>query len=493
MNMKRSNKHHSSSRGRASGVGFLLVAGLVGAGIYGLWHVRSGFKAPRGVFDTTAPTAEWIQAPKGVGAEAREFGLQIGDAGSGLQRVTVTAIQGEQRTQILEKNYEGDVVTHDELKVRVDSGALTLTEGTVELRASVEDHGMWSSPTEVVLSLPVDFRRGKIEPLTAQHNTSVGGAEVTAFRFVGRRLESGGVEVAGRLFKAFPLKEFDPSFSVGDDIYAVLFAVPTSFDPKVDTVKLVAVDDFGTQVSTSFYHRIAPQSYPEVEMKLSDSFVHSKVPELLASLRRAQPGVEVSGNDVRDFKLVNETLRGHNEETIQKALSTSPVSQKLWKGVFERPLAAAPKAGFSEKRVYRYEGSEVSRSTHIGVDLADFQQARVGAAQAGEVVFVGELGIYGETVIIDHGVGVSSLYGHLSSISVKLGDRVSLAQEIGRTGISGLAGGDHLHFEIRVQGVPVSPFAWWDPNWMRDHVEGKITEVEKMLLASTAASAGGKR
>jgi hypothetical protein len=326
--------------------------------------------------------------------------------------------------------------------------------------------------------------------LTTQHNTAVGGAEVSIFRFVGRDLESCGVEVDGTLFRAFPLHAFNPSSANVPGVYGVLFPIPTTFNPQRGEVTLVAVDDLGTRVVSSFYHRIAPTSFPEVEMKVGEQFLTSKVPELLGSLRRIQPELSVSGDHARDFTLVNETLRTFNEEAIQRALKASSVKEKLWSGVFERPLAAAPKAGFSESRVYRYAGHDISRSVHMGVDLADVQRARVGAAQNGEVIFVGDLGIYGETVIIDHGVGVSSLYGHLSALSVKQGDRVVTGQEIGRTGMSGLAGGDHLHFEIRVQGVPVSPFAWWDPKWMRDHVEGKIAEIEKVLAASATNESG---
>jgi murein DD-endopeptidase MepM/ murein hydrolase activator NlpD len=391
---------------------------------------------------------------------------------------------------LLEKSYTDEAVYSDDVTVRVDSSKLGLTEGAVEILVSADDRGMWTSPAELSLSLPVDFRRGRIEPITIQHNATVGGAEVTVFRFVGRKLERVGVEVGGRFFKAFPLAAFSPSSQGPADMYVALFPIPTNFDAKSDTIKLLAEDEFGTQVTSALYHRIAPKSFPEVDMKLGDQFVHSKVPELVASLRRIQPDVGVSGDDVRDFKLVNETLRMHNEAMIQRALQESPVAQRLWNGAFVRPLAAAPKAGFSENRVYRYQGTEVSRSTHVGIDLADLQQARVGAAQAGEVVFVGELGIYGETVIVDHGIGVSSLYGHLSSIAVKKGERVSISQELGRTGVTGLAGGDHLHYEVRVQGVPVSPLAWWDSNWMRDHIEGKVVEAEKMTAASTTASRG---
>ncbi len=471
-------------------VGLLMVGGLVVGGVYGLSQIKLGLQAPTGIFDATSPTIQWSNVPKGLGADARDIGIRVSDSDAGLERVTVRAVQGERTRVLVEKLYDREVVHSDDLAVRVDPRELELSEGSVDIRVSADDRGMWASPAELSLSLPIDFRRGRIEPLTVQHNATVGGAEVTVFRFVGRKLDRVGVEVGGQFFKAFPLSAFSPSSVVPGDLYVALFPIPTNFDTKSDTVKLVAVDEFGTQVASSLYHRIAPKSFPEVDMKLGDQFLHSKVPELLASLRRIRPDVAVSGDDVRDFKLVNETLRTHNEATIQKALQESPVAQRLWSGAFVRPLAAAPKAGFSESRVYRYEGAEVSRSTHVGIDLADLQQARVGAAQAGEVIFVGDLGIYGETVIVDHGIGVSSLYGHLSSISVKTGERVSLGQELGRTGTTGLAGGDHLHYEVRVQGVPVSPLAWWDSNWMRDHIEGKVIEVENMIATSTISPRG---
>ncbi len=483
--------HHSNSRGRSSLLGLLVTGGLIIGAVYGLSRLQVELKVPAAIFDVTPPTIACGDVPKGLGSEVRQFTIRVSDAAAGLERVTVTAVQGERSRVLLEKLYDREVVLSDELTVRVDPSELELREGSVHILVSADDRGVWTSPAELSLPLPVDFRRGRIEPLTVQHNATLGGAEVAVFRFVGRKLERIGVEVGGRFFEAFPLGAFSQSTTAPGDLYVALFPIPTSFDPKSDTVKLIAVDDFGTQVTSSLYHRIAPKTFPEVDMKLGDQFVQSKVPELLASLRRVQPNVTVSGDNVRDFKLVNETLRTHNEATIQKALHESPVSQRLWSGVFVRPLAAAPKAGFFESRVYRYEGSEVSRSTHVGIDLADLQQARVGAAQAGEVIFVGDLGIYGETVIIDHGIGVSSLYGHLSSISVKKGERVATAQELGRTGATGLAGGDHLHYEVRVQGVPVSPIAWWDPNWMHDHIEGKVAEIEKTLATATSSSSGG--
>jgi murein DD-endopeptidase MepM/ murein hydrolase activator NlpD len=129
---------------------------------------------------------------------------------------------------------------------------------------------------------------------------------------------------------------------------------------------------------------------------------------------------------------------------------------------------------FGDRRSYSFEGRIIDRQTHLGIDLASLKRADVGAAQDGIVVFAGDLGIYGETVVIDHGLGVSSLYGHLSSIRVKVGDEVVEGQSIGNTGESGLAGGDHLHFSTMVHGIHVDPVEWWDPNWLADHITAKL-------------------
>ncbi len=95
---------------------------------------------------------------------------------------------------------------------------------------------------------------------------------------------------------------------------------------------------------------------------------------------------------------------------------------------------------------------------------------------AESVLYAAPLGIYGNCVILDHGLGVQSLYGHLSIIDVKEGDTVEKGQALGRTGTTGLAGGDHLHFTMLVDGVMVSPVEWWDPHWMEDRVFRKIRE-----------------
>jgi len=129
---------------------------------------------------------------------------------------------------------------------------------------------------------------------------------------------------------------------------------------------------------------------------------------------------------------------------------------------------------YGDRRTWVYNGQTVGESLHEGIDLASTAQAPVQAANSGLVAFTGSIGIYGETVIIDHGMGMISLYAHLSSIQVSRGQSVGKGDIIGNTGVSGLAAGDHLHFSIMVGGQFVNPIEWWDPNWIKNNVIQKI-------------------
>jgi len=149
----------------------------------------------------------------------------------------------------------------------------------------------------------------------------------------------------------------------------------------------------------------------------------------------------------------------------------------LWTEAFAQMMNSQVESRFADRRTYYFGEQEIDKQVHLGFDLATVQQAPVHAANAGKVVFADFLGIYGNCVILDHGLGVQSLYAHLSTIGVKNGDPVTKGQELGRTGSTGLAGGDHLHFTMLLQGTPVNPVEWWDPHWLQDRVNRKITEA----------------
>ena len=115
------------------------------------------------------------------------------------------------------------------------------------------------------------------------------------------------------------------------------------------------------------------------------------------------------------------------------------------------------------------------------------------AANKGVVVFAGPLTIYGNTIVVDHGWGLMTLYGHLSTIAVKMGDAVEKSQEMGRTGSTGLAIGDHLHYEVLVSGVSVTPLEWWDAKWIRDRFNGPLKAAGLAEIAGVGDADGRAR
>jgi len=131
-------------------------------------------------------------------------------------------------------------------------------------------------------------------------------------------------------------------------------------------------------------------------------------------------------------------------------------------------------ASFGEDRTYWYGGKQVDRQIHLGVDLASTAHSAIPAANSGKVAFAGPLGIYGNTVLIDHGCGLFSMYSHLSRIETEVKKEVKKGETLGRTGSTGLAGGDHLHYSMLVHGVFVNPIEWWDEHWIKDNVEKKM-------------------
>jgi murein DD-endopeptidase MepM/ murein hydrolase activator NlpD len=165
-----------------------------------------------------------------------------------------------------------------------------------------------------------------------------------------------------------------------------------------------------------------------------------------------------------------------NNETIA-ALAGKTAPRILWEGAFQPLGGSQVESSFADFRTYIYDGKEVDRQVHLGFDLAKTANAAVTAANHGKVLFADDLGIYGNCVIVDHGMGVQSLYAHLSSFAVQAGQDVRKGETLGASGQTGLAGGDHLHFSMLLNGQFVNATEWWDPHWIEDRVTRKLREA----------------
>jgi murein DD-endopeptidase MepM/ murein hydrolase activator NlpD len=124
-----------------------------------------------------------------------------------------------------------------------------------------------------------------------------------------------------------------------------------------------------------------------------------------------------------------------------------------WSGRLFRPAAGPITSGFG----YRFHPVLRYSRLHTGIDIGAPTGAPVYAAESGEVLHASWRGAYGRCIILLHGDGMSTLYGHLSEISVTAGQSVGRGQRIGAVGSTGLSTGPHLHFEVRRNGVPINP------------------------------------
>ena len=440
----------------------LLVAGV-------LWWLK---------FEKHPPQAALVAPIDALGRKT-PIDIAVRSDAPGLRAVTVQLQAGGNTYELLSETYpkagwRGSGVTEKRIHVEPDLLALKVPEGPVTLEVLADTYAWHLSGKTAAprLSVPatVDLTPPRIELLTTQHNVRLGGVELAVFRQSPDTVRS-GIEVDKYFFPAVT------GYFADKGVALAFFAIPQDLTADARP-RLIAADAAGNQRDISLPCTIKPRTFAERTLAIDDAFLTRKVPEI-----EEASGLPIAADLVQGYLHINGDLRRQNEARIHELTQTSAPAP-LWNGTFHRQSNAAPLSAFADRRTYTYKGQPIDHQTHLGYDLASLKLSPVEAAQAGKVVFADNLGIYGNAVILDHGLGLSSLYGHLSSLTVKAGDQVTVGQTLGQTGETGLAGGDHLHFSILLRGVHVDPVEWWDPHWLHDHVTPKLTMFPQ---AATAA------
>jgi murein DD-endopeptidase MepM/ murein hydrolase activator NlpD len=426
----------------------LLLLAVVGSVSYLGW--RQTVPGPRAT----------VQAPRFLGHNS-SFTVTFETARGTLKRAEVRVVQGGRSATVAKAEGAGARV---ELPVTVESAALGLKEGaaTLELWAA-DDFWRPLRPHErALLSQPVtiDLTPPRLEILAATRYVSPGGAVLVAFNAGdASRVD---VTVGKRAFPSFAYGPPDRGARVA------LIALPWDYDAGTP-LGLTARDEAGNTAARGVPVELKPRAFPHDTIKLSEAFLQAKVPELLPQRPPTQPLLD-------GFLIINRDQRKQAEDEKIK-IGARTADKPLWSGPFVQPRNTKVFSNFAETRTYVYEGRTVDTQVHVGFDLASTKQTPVPAANSGQVVFAGPLTIYGNAVIVDHGLGLQTLYAHLSSIDVKPGDAVEKGHVLGRSGTTGLAVGDHLHFEVLVSGVSVTPVEWWDGKWIRDRVNKPLKDA----------------
>jgi murein DD-endopeptidase MepM/ murein hydrolase activator NlpD len=393
-----------------------------------------------------------------VAAPKREFTLTLRDAGSGLKNVKVTVSQGDKQITLADQSYATPVKEAVE-KFSLEPAGLKDGPFTLSITAtdrSIANFGAGNT-ARIEKQLTLDTIPPRIEVTSMAHNVRQGGVGAVSFN-LSEDCETAGVLVGDELYPAYKLE---------NGKYFGLYVFPYDMDPKNFVPKVKAVDKAGNAAIMSFRYQAIPRKFRDDKLTISDNFLESKMPQYYNIITDTRDNLQI-------YLRVNNDIRRQNAVFLHElSLKTAPAM--LWdRKAFLRLPNAAPRAGFGDHRTYFYQGKEIDQQTHMGVDLASLEGAPVPAANSGKVVFTGFLGIYGETVIIDHGLGLQTLYAHLRQIDAKEGQDIKKGEILGKTGVSGLAGGDHLHFGVLVFGHETSPIEWWDQHWIDDNILNKL-------------------
>jgi len=391
---------------------------------------------------------------------------------SGIKSYSVVLV-GNNRADVIAQSNGEDLGKEVSLKVKLPKN---LKDLQVKLVITAVDKSKWhffaGNEAKKSVTLEIDKVAPDAQVVNNSYAIGKGGSAAVVVQVRDKNLKDAYILVNGKYkFKLTPFYK--------EGYYVALVAWPITEDDF--DANLVAEDYAGNIVREHipYYWKTRGIYNPKnVKIRISDKFISQIATRVLDRM-----GMDIPNDPVEIFKMVNEKVRKINEAKIHEI--TSPVYEEKVNSFYIRrfkPLpGSAKRADFGEIRHYLYNNREISRAIHKGVDLAKVKRAPIYANNSGRVVASEYIGIYGNTLIIYHGLGLYTLYGHTSEFKVKKGDNVRKGMVIARTGATGAVFGDHLHFGVYVQGYPVQPLEWMDPHWIKTNIIDVINGSKRMI------------
>lgn len=434
-----------------SGIVLIVVAVMLVAG--GFWLL---------------PRFEWHKPQIKITPDSDIIGLgalviEASDRGSGLKAFSASLSSAGTEFPLISEQYPEPVMQKN-FTVALSSKLTGLKEGPAVLRVSARDRSLWSffrgNETSLQKNVTIDITPPTLEIIADDRYVNFGGVGAIVYRPSADTVST-GVKIGSYVFPGYKGQIKDHP-----DYFLAFFAHPYNV-AEDQRATLVASDKAGNTREMRLVYELKNVKYKKSTLPISDEFIAAKVAPLLNDVGARQ------GSPKDIFIKVNRDLRKENDEKI-RSITMKQTPSMLWKGAFSQLSNSKVEANFADARTYTYKDAVIDNAYHLGYDLSVTKHYAAEAANSGVVAFIGDLGIYGNTVIIDHGMGLFTLYSHLSSIDIKAGEPVKQGQPLGKTGETGLAAGDHLHFGVYLHGVPILPVEWWDEKWIRDNIQPKI-------------------
>jgi murein DD-endopeptidase MepM/ murein hydrolase activator NlpD len=393
---------------------------------------------------------------------------------SGLKSFKATIMTPHEEWVVAEENTKSSE-TKKVFDILPPKGVRRVEATSIILKIEATDNSLWGlfmgNTYKEEITLVIDQRRPVLAIVANSYKIQKGGSAIVIFKAEDPHMQSLKIETSfGKTFIAQPFMK--------EGYYASLVAWPVQ--EQTFSATIVARDRAGNETKSAIPLRLKDHVYRVSNIELSDAFLDGKIAEL-ANEYEQTAGVD---DRLEQFRIINEKVRADNEKIIHDV--TSKVSKNMILDFTPEPfypLVNGQKvADFGDHRIYSYKGQEnVSQAYHMGLDLASVAMGPITSSNGGNVVFSQPNGIYGNLPIIDHGFGLYTLYGHCSEVHVQEGDVAALGQQIAKTGLSGYAMGDHLHFGILVQGIEVRPEEWMDTKWIYDNITSVIENAKVII------------
>ena len=337
-----------------------------------------------------------------------------------------------------------------------------LKDGTAKLIVEATSNDLLGKKARAERDVTVVTRPPSLSVDSDQHYLYLGMADLVTFDVSGGWTEA-GVRVGDQTYRSWPMPSSKSGSKPGRfSLFAFAWNMPPGTAPVV-YASVGAGNDVTSPMVFQFPKKEQPH-YTTHDLQISDVFMQKVVNEL---------DPNGSGDPVTRFVKINSEMRRANNKTLAD-LRFKTAEKFLWSQPFARQTHAQAEATFADLRNYIYHGKKIDQQVHLGYDLAVTQHVGVEASNDGQVVYAAPLGIYGNCVVVDHGYGLQTIYGHMSQIDVHVGDTVKRGQVMGRSGMTGMAGGDHIHFAMQLDGVQIDPKEWWDPHWIHDHIARRV-------------------
>ena len=404
---------------------------------------------------------------------SQEISISVSDTKSGMRMMWIGLYKDGKEVVLLDKDfqspeYKGRKIHKETFKIKIEPRKIGVSDGKAILRIVARDFSWrewWhGNKTYIEKNITIDTMAPEIDILTRTNNIIQGGAALVIYR-LSEPCPKSGIYVGENFFPGYSGDFKDP------DIFMAFFALSYDNGPKTE-IFVKATDRAGNNAISGLSYYIKKKEFRKDVINISDKFLNYKMPEFEID------APSDSKTTVLDkFLRINRNLRQSNYKQVTE-LGQKTDNVLYWNGPFQRLPKSANRAGFADHRTYKYKGQIIDQQVHLGIDLASVAHSPVPASNRGKVVFTGYLGIYGKTIVIDHGFGLLSMYSHLSSYNAQKDQLVSKGEIIGRTGVTGLAGGDHLHFGILIHNTFANPVEWWDATWITNNITSKIKAVK---------------